>query len=150
MGTHVSREVTHLIALAALHTLRRARLGALHGVVAFLFAVLASEGIDTLLRTVTSPVTLLRAVHAGYSGRHGDVLGLLLLAVLEAVSHTLEAIMKAIRNENAYLPDMSKLSTVAADWNPTVFHKSGRGKTLLVLFGVLRPTFPELCTARFV
>jgi hypothetical protein len=142
--------VTHLIALAALDTLRRARLVTILGVVAFLFAILASVGVDSLLGTVASPVTLLGAVHAGYSGRHGDVFGLLLLAVLEAVSYILEAMMKVIRIENAYLLDMSKLSTVAADWNPTVFHKSGRGKTLLVLFGVLRPTFPELRTARLV
>ena len=86
--------MTHLIALAALHTLRRAWLGAIPGVVAFLFAVLASVGIDTLLRTVASPVTLLRAVHAGYSGRRRDMFGLLLLAVLQAVSYILEATMK--------------------------------------------------------
>ena len=86
--------MTHLIALAALHTLRRAWLGAILGVVALLFAVLASVGIDTLLRTVASPVTLLRAVHTGYSGRRGDMFGLLLLAVLQAVSYILEATMK--------------------------------------------------------
>jgi hypothetical protein len=45
---------------------------------------------------------------------------------------------------------VSKLSTVAAEWNATVLQKSGGGKTLLVLLGVLRPTFLELRTARLV
>jgi hypothetical protein len=70
------------VALAALDTLSRARLGALFGVVALLLAVLAGVRVDALLRTVASTVTDLLAVDAGDLGLVVLALGLLLLAVL--------------------------------------------------------------------
>lgn len=70
------------IALAALHTLGRAGLGALLRSVTFLLAVLASVRIDSLLRAVTCTVTLLGTVDTLNGRGHGNVLRLLLLAML--------------------------------------------------------------------
>jgi hypothetical protein len=82
LGTHILGKMASLVALAALHTLSRARLGALLGVVALLLAVLAGVRVDALLRTVASTVTDLLAVDAGDLGLVVLALGLLLLAVL--------------------------------------------------------------------
>ena len=91
-GTYVFREVTHLVALAALHSLRRAWLRAFLGVVTFLFAVLASVRVNALFRAIASAVALFGAVYAHHRGRRGDMLRLFLLAVLEGVSHFLRPI----------------------------------------------------------
>jgi uncharacterized membrane protein YfcA len=79
---YILGEVTSLIALAALDTLGRARLGALLGRVALLLAVPAGVGVDSLFRTVAGAMTGLVTVDA-LDGRLGRLmLGSLLLAVL--------------------------------------------------------------------
>ena len=72
---HVDQsEVPGLVALAALHTLGRARLR-------------TSLGVVTLLLAVTCAVTLFRAVDIMNGRCHRDVLRLPLLAVLRCVSN---------------------------------------------------------------
>lgn len=60
--TYIAREVSNLIALPALHTLSRAGLGAVLGLVAVFLAVLAGKGVVALFGTVTGTVTILLAV----------------------------------------------------------------------------------------
>lgn len=74
------------VALPALNTLSGARLGTLLGVVTFLLAVLAGVGVDALLGTISGAVTLLRTIDTLNCWCHGDMFGLLLLAVLTCVS----------------------------------------------------------------
>jgi hypothetical protein len=79
-------EVTHLIALATLNVLGGSGLGALLRVVAGLLAVLASEGVDTLLGTVAGPVTWLLAVDTGDGWCSVLALNSLLFAILPNVT----------------------------------------------------------------
>jgi len=74
--------VTGLVALAALDTLSRARLGALLGVVALLFAVLTGVWVLTLLWAVARTMAVFLAVHALNNRLHVLMLSDLLLAVL--------------------------------------------------------------------
>lgn len=78
--------MTCFVALATLDTLSRTRLRALFGVVAFLLAIFAGVGVEALLGTIARAVTLFRTVDALDGRSHGDLLGLLLLAVLKYVS----------------------------------------------------------------
>jgi putative effector of murein hydrolase LrgA (UPF0299 family) len=81
-STYILGEVASLVALAALDTLSRARLGALLGRVALLLAVPAGVGVDSLFRTVAGAMTSLVTVDA-LDGRLGRLmLRSLLLAVL--------------------------------------------------------------------
>jgi hypothetical protein len=74
--------VADLVALLALHALSGTRLSALLRRVALLFAVAASEGVNTLLGTVTGTVTFLVAVDTLDDRLRRYTLNLLLLAVL--------------------------------------------------------------------
>ncbi|PSN71979.1 hypothetical protein BS50DRAFT_240589 [Corynespora cassiicola Philippines] len=123
------REMSHLVALMALHVLSRARLGAVLGIMSLLLAVLAGKGIDTLLGTVTRTVTIFVAVDA----RDGGSRSLALLDFLLAM-----------------LANMTKLVTVGAHGYTTVLHETSRGKTLGVLLRVLRPSGSLLSTARLL
>lgn len=75
--------MTHLIALAALHILGRARLWALFRGVTLLLAVAASERIDALLHAVSGAMAFLVTIRTGDNVDRPVALNLLLLAVLD-------------------------------------------------------------------
>jgi hypothetical protein len=78
--------VADLVALLALDALGGTGLSALLRRVALLFAVAASEGVDTLLGTIAGTVTFLVAVDTLDDRLRRDTLNLLLLAVLSKLA----------------------------------------------------------------
>jgi hypothetical protein len=133
--------VTDLVALLALHALSGTRLSALLRRVALLFAVAASEGVDTLLRTVTGTMTFLVAVDTLDDRLRRYTLNLLLLAVLSKLAWTV-----GVEVENTHLADVTKLAAVTAQGNTTILNEASRSKALQVLLRGLRPAFSQLGT----
>ena len=82
MCTHVLREMSSLVALAALNTLSRAGLRTLLGAVPLQLAVTAGVRILALLGAITSTMTILLAVDTLDDGLVRFVLRSFLLAVL--------------------------------------------------------------------
>jgi hypothetical protein len=78
--------VADLVALLALDALSGTRFSALLRRMALLFAVAASEGVDTLLGTVAGTVTFLVAVDTLDDRLYRNTLNLLLLAVLSKLA----------------------------------------------------------------
>lgn len=111
MGTYVAREMSGLVALAALDVLSRARLRAFLSIMSFLLAVLASIRVDTLLLAVSRAVARFLAVDADDGRRVGLALNLLLFAVLT---------------------DVTKLVAVAAEGDAAIVDEAGRGETLQI------------------
>jgi hypothetical protein len=133
--------VADLVALLALHALSGTRLGALLRRVALLFAVAASEGVDTLLGTVTGTMTFLVAVDTLNDRLRRYTLNLLLLAVLSKLASTV-----GVKMERTYLSDVTKLSAVTTQGNTTVLDEASGSETLQVLLRGLGPAFSQLGT----
>jgi hypothetical protein len=71
------------------------------------------------------------------------MLGLFLLTMLES------RLARAVgRGRMTDLLDMPKLTTVVAEWNPTILDKASRGEALNVLLGRVRPALGQLGTTR--
>lgn len=146
--TYILREVTSLVALAALDALSRARLGTLAGLMTLLLAVLAGMRVDTFLGAIASTMTDLLAINA-LDGRLCDfALGLFLLAVLQSVSLKYPGLQ--YDSNLAYLADVAKLAAIATERNTSVLNEAGRRKTLEILCCVLRPALSKLRTARLI
>jgi hypothetical protein len=101
--------VADLVALLALHALSGTRLSALLRRVALLFAVAASEGVDTLLGTVTGTMAFLVAVDTLDDRLRRYTLNQLLLAVLLKLAWAV-----GVEAEQTHLADMTKLAAVTA------------------------------------
>jgi hypothetical protein len=133
--------VANFVALLAFHALSRTRLSALLRRVAFLFAVAASERVDSFLGTVTGTVTLLVAVDTLNDRLRRYTLNLLLLAVLSKLAWTV-----GVEVGKTHLADVTKLAAVAAQGNTTVLDEASGNKTLQVLLRRLGPAFSQLGT----
>jgi hypothetical protein len=128
--------MTNFAAIVALHVLSGTRLGALLRRVALLFAVAASEGVDTILGTVTRTVTFLVTVDTLDDRQRRCSLNLLLLAVLSKLAWTV-----GVEVEKTHLANVTKLSAVVAHGNTTVLDEASGSKTLQVLLRGLGPAF---------
>jgi hypothetical protein len=130
--------VTDLVALLALYALSETRLSALLRRVALLFEVAASEGVDTLLRTVTGTMTFLVAVDTLDNRLRRYTLNLFLLAVLSKLTWTV-----GVEVEKTHLADVTKIAAVTAQGNTTILNEASGSKALQVLLRGLRPAFSQ-------
>jgi len=125
--TYITREVTHLITLAASDILCGLGLGAIFSVVTLLFAVFARRETHALLGTVASSVANLLAINALDVWCNLLLCNDLLLAMLL---------------------DMAELIAVGAKGNATVLNITSRLEPSKVLFLVLGPVVLEGFAAR--